>query len=143
MSLKCFLKRTRLVYTANSPPQGQPVSSTNQDTSQGFGWARSARKIFPIMGQCYSFHFRIFENKGGKKCFFPDEKKKKKKKVLDFIPRGFPCGNFFTIWLPPIRTPARVFRIKKLSVLGGEFAIIIDMGNSNILIHCIEKNKLP
>ena len=78
------------------------------------------------MGQRYSFHFRIFENKGGKNNFF-QIKSKKKKKVLNFIPRGFPCGDFFTIiWLPPpIRTLVRVFERQNWLSLGGggEFAV--------------------
>ena len=37
-----------------------------------------------------------------KKHFFQiKSKKKKKKKVLDFIPRGFPCGDFFHYMAPP------------------------------------------
>ena len=35
-----------------------------------------------------------------------------------------PTG-IFIVWLPPIRTPVRVFRIKKLAVLeGGEFGVM-------------------
>ena len=35
-----------------------------------------------------------------------------------FSIEDFPIG-IFTVWLPPIRTPVRVFRMKKLAVLGG------------------------
>ena len=54
--------------------------------------------------------------------------------LLKLFPRGiFPMEIFsiedsptgiFIVWLPPIRTPVRVFRIKKLAVLGGgEFGV--------------------
>ena len=74
------------------------------------------------MGQRYSFHFRIFENKGGKKFFFSGKKQQKKKGVGILFLDAFPIG-IFTIWLSPIRT-VNVFRTRKLVVLGGEFAVL-------------------
>ena len=73
--------------------------------------ARSAQKIFAIMEQRYSFHFRIFENKGGKKFFF-QMKSKKKKKVLDFITRGFPCGDFSLYGSPQLGRQSGFFEQK-------------------------------
>jgi len=60
-------------------------------------------------------------NKGGKKHFF-QIKSKKKTNVLDFIPKGFPSGDFFTICASPIRTQIRVFeRENRLSLGAGVF----------------------
>ena len=57
--------------TATSPLPKTASFQYKSDASQGFGWARSAWKIvFPILGQRYSFHFRIFENKGLYCLFF-------------------------------------------------------------------------
>ena len=74
-------------------------------------------KIFPIIAQCYFFHFRIFENKGVKKSF--SEEKQKKKQTLE----DFTMDIFVTICLPPIRTPVNVFQTWKLSALEGRFAV--------------------
>ena len=78
-----------------------------QALGQAFGWARSAWKIFPIMGQRYSFHFRVFEKNKGKKIFFSD-KKQKKKRFWILFPEDFLVG-IFSLYDSPIRTPVRVF----------------------------------
>ena len=52
------------------------------------------------MGQRYSFHFRIFENNGGKKHFFSDKKQKKKRFWILFL-EDFPVGIFSLYGSPP------------------------------------------
>ena len=79
------------------------------DASQGFGWARSAWKIFFLFWDSiilfilgflkikdyivfFFTHYTLhFTNKNGAR------KTVREAHVLDFIPKGFPSGDFFTI----------------------------------------------
>ena len=73
------------------------------------------------MGHRYSFHFRIFENKGGKKIFFR-KKAKKKKSFWIFFLDDFLIGNFHCMAPPQL---VNVFERGNCLSLGGgrEFAV--------------------
>ena len=72
------------------------------------------------MGQRYFIHFRIFENKREKQFVFSEKKAKKQKKSFWIVfLENFPTG-IFTIWLPPIRTPVNVFRMRKLGAFSSK-----------------------
>ena len=58
--------------------------------------SQAPSKFSPIMGRCYSFHFRIFENEGGKKIFFSEKKQKKKGFWILFLYHTLPPHGLTT-----------------------------------------------
>ena len=63
-----------VILKANSPPA---LPKHNQ-FSVPIRTGAKGGKFFPIEGQCYFFHFRIFKNKEGKKIVFSKKQQKKK-----------------------------------------------------------------
>jgi len=101
-------EKNRKIGTANcAPPQGQPIFSTNEYASRGFGWMRRG-KFFLLCNSVILFILEFL-------------KIKEKKKVFDFTPRRVLYRDFFTIWLPNYDA-SQGFRTRKLAAFG-EFAV--------------------
>ena len=100
-----------------------------------FSKAHLHHRVFFSLQSLVTFFFKLFFWKNffskkiihKKNCHQKVTKlfSKKKTKLWDNWVFWNPGTRDFHVWLPPIRTPVRVFRMSKLTVLGGgEFAVL-------------------